>query len=95
MVAGNKDPLFYIQNEMSGHHYLVDTGAQVSIIPVSTNGICLQHTGPAPVAANGTPICSWTFIIADVKKPILGAESLSWMTPLQCIHLAWGPWPSI
>jgi transposase InsO family protein/predicted aspartyl protease len=81
----------------SGLRFLVDTGANVSVIPrpkkaVSTSNY--NELGYSLFAANGTPIKTfgvktlllnfrlkrtyrWTFVIADVSQPILGADFLS------------------
>ena len=84
--------LFYISDTLSGHRFLVDTGAQVSVIPARKPDI---HSGPAEFnlkAANGSSIRTfgnrtvplkfnshryeWQFIIADVSQPLLGADFL-------------------
>lgn len=78
----------------SGLRFLVDTGANVSVIPVRkklfSDNVCSDYK---LYAANGTEIRTygtqslvlnfklrrpyrWTFIIADVKQPILGADFL-------------------
>ncbi len=73
--------------------FLVDTGAEVSVIPPSCCGSTYPSTGPSLQAANQSPIAThgvrpfclnlglrrpfqWTFIVADVKHPILGADFL-------------------
>lgn len=78
----------------SGLYFLVDTGANVSVLPVQkrlfSDNVSLDYK---LYAANGTEIKTygtktlvlnfklrrpyrWTFIIADVKQPILGADFL-------------------
>lgn len=78
----------------SGLRFLIDTGANVSVIPVNrvhaTKTVSSKYT---LFAANGTHINTyglktlvlnlklrrsyrWTFIIADVRQPILGADFL-------------------
>ena len=73
--------------------FLIDTGAQVSLLPATAHA--RRHpspTAPKLVAANGSSIASYgtqqthvqlgkrkftvTFIIADVRRPILGADFL-------------------
>jgi len=76
----------------SGHTFLVDSGAEVSCFPASTHDRRnLSPTAPL-VAANGSSISTWgkrnhsmnfgsqrftwSFYIADVKHPLLGADFL-------------------
>ena len=86
-------PGFFIKDELSDHRFLVDTGAFRSILPPSRDNPTLQPSLAALVAANGTSIHTygeqevnirlsgqtyiWTFIIADVRHPLLGADFLS------------------
>ncbi|XP_064118984.1 uncharacterized protein LOC135223992 [Macrobrachium nipponense] len=84
---------FYIRDVISGCRMLVDTRAMQSVFLQS--GDDRSHTPDittALVAANGTPICSystkslkisilgcnyvWQFIIVDVKASLLGADFL-------------------
>ena len=77
----------------SGRTFLIDTGAQVSLLPATAHA--RRHpspTVPKLVAANGSSIASYgtqqthvqlgkrkftvTFVIADVRRPILGADFL-------------------
>nr|VZI32598.1 unnamed protein product [Spirometra erinaceieuropaei] len=93
--AGPSRPssLFYINDKSSGLRFLVDTGAEVSVIPP------LRHHRLKPSqfslqAANSTTISTYgqrsltldlglrrrfqcVFIEADVKSPIIGADFLS------------------
>ena len=74
----------------TGHKLLVDTGAQVSVFPVSAQERrCRQKTEPL-VAANGSVIetfgtrnipvdlgfrqFNWSFVLAAVNRPMLGAD---------------------
>ena len=85
--------LFFITNRTSHLRFLVDTGAEVSVIPPSCCGSTYPSTGPSLQAANQSPIATHdvrplclnlglcrpfqcTFIVADVKHPILGADFL-------------------
>ena len=85
--------LFYISDKLTGQRYLVDTGAEVSVIPPSRTE---RHRQPEPLtlqAINNTSIRTygkrsftldlglrrsfrWVFVIADVERPILGADFL-------------------
>ena len=79
----------------SGRNFLVDTGANVSIIPVTSRIKRVSESADYKLyAANGSEIKTygtktlvlnlkmrrpyrWTFILADVKQPILGADFLT------------------
>ncbi|CAE1298418.1 unnamed protein product [Acanthosepion pharaonis] len=89
--------LFYIHDRNSNLKFLIDTGAQISVIPVSNCSKSVTTPKEALLklqAANGTPISTydecimsfniglrreftWTFKIADVETPILGADFLA------------------
>ena len=84
---------FFIKDELSDYRFLVDTGAFRSILPPSRDNPSIHPSSSQLVAANGTSIrtygeqevsirlsgrtYSWTFIIADVRHPLLGADFLS------------------
>ena len=91
--------LLHITDRNSGLTYLIDTGAAVSVIPPSREDRRLSTDHLNLRAANGTPIpTNWDeishpqprtqtnlpVVIADVHKPILGADFLyilaSWLT---------------
>lgn len=86
--------LLRIQDNASKHAFLIDTGADVSVLPAK---FAIQNKlSPASrllYAANGAPIKTygdaqltldlglrrpfeWTFILADVEQPIIGADFL-------------------
>ena len=89
-VGHSKERLFFIRDRPSGLEFLVDTGAAVSVFPASGKDTRSGCTGPILRAANGTPIRTfgtrlvpltinsrcfkWEFVIADVAKPLLGAD---------------------
>lgn len=82
-----------VTDSNSGFRFLIDTGAEVSVLPVKNK----QSFGDSECklyAANGSEIKTygtktlelklglrrayrWSFIIADVKQPILGADFLT------------------
>lgn len=83
----------HITDNISHHRFLIDTGAEISVIPPNTK----ERLNPSPSrklsAANGTQIAtygqktlsldlglerkfSWTFVVADVSTPIIGADFL-------------------
>ena len=73
---------------LTGLHFLMDTGAETSVIPPSAatckhpkDSLSLQAVNNTPIATYGTLLRTkhWTasqvsliFIIADVKNPLLG-----------------------
>ena len=89
----NSCRLFYVFDVNSHTRFLVDTGSEVSVIPLSLSD---RRRSPDPLtlmAVNNTHIRTygkrsltlnlqlrrslpWIFIIADVQKPILGADFL-------------------
>lgn len=87
-----------VNDNNSGLNFLVDTGANVSVLPVNSiarhKSMFSDSSDYTLYAANGTKIDTygthtltldiklrrafrWTFIIANVKQPILGADFLS------------------
>lgn len=85
--------LLVINDETSGRGFLVDTGAQVSVLPATQHDRdSMVQQLPHLQAANGTPIQTFgkvdlvvcfggrrmmgTFYIANVKRPLLGADFL-------------------
>ena len=82
--------LLFVTDRITDSRYLVDSGADVSVLP-ATAADRRQTPGPTLKAANGTLIATfgrrsctldlgltqpfqWTFVIADVTYPILGAD---------------------
>lgn len=78
----------------TGLKFLVDTGANISVLPAPKNKSRTSNSEYKLYAANGTLINTygvktldldlklrrhfrWTFVLADVKQPILGADFLS------------------
>ncbi|BHF74019.1 hypothetical protein SprV_0401710300 [Sparganum proliferum] len=94
-AAGQSRPsrLFYINDKSCGLRFLVDTGAEISVIPPPRR----HHLKPSQFslkAANSTTINTygqrsltldiglrrcfqWVFLQADVKSPIIGADFLT------------------
>ena len=90
-VPGSKQSrLFYLRDRSTGLQFLMDTGAEVSVIPPPLFERIHGSTDFTLQAANNTTIHTfgsrsltldlgtfrWVFIIADVKTPILGADFL-------------------
>jgi hypothetical protein len=82
--------LFYLHDCQSGISFLIDTGAEVSVYPATSSDLRSTQSDSTLRAANGTSIrtfgtravsfvinsCSytWSFVIADVGRPLLGAD---------------------
>ena len=97
-LAATSDPglpfsrLFFIHDFASGTRFLVDTGAEVSVIPPSPNDrhhktkLTLQAVNGSPIPTYGTRSLTlniglrrtfrWIFVIADIQNSILGADFL-------------------
>lgn len=92
-VGGNQiNRLFYAKDTNSSELFLMDTGAQVSVVPPRAN--TTSESSYTWQAANGTKIWTygqisltlniglrrpfpWMFTVAQVKIPILGADFLA------------------
>eukprot|EP00794_Sanderia_malayensis_P005073 gene5073-biopygen4132 len=86
--------LFYVTDRYTGTRFLVDTGADVSVLPPSssdklrTSPVTLQAVNHTPITTYGEKSCTldiglrrqfrWIFIIADLPTPILGADFLAY-----------------
>ena len=82
--------LFYVTDTSTGLRFLVDTGAQVSVVPPSPadrkcpqSGLTLQAVpirtyGTRSLTLNLDLHCTfhWVFVIAKTTTPILGADFL-------------------
>ena len=91
-AAGNPSKLVRVHDSQSGESYLVDIGAEISLLPPTGNDRKFGTRGPPLRAANNTDIASfgertkslkfgtktlcWKFNVADVSQPILGADFL-------------------
>ena len=89
VTGHNPSRLLYVWDRSSGHKFLVDTGAQVSVFPASAQERRRQKTEQL-LAANGSKIdtfgtrtllldlgfrkFTWSFVLADVSRPMLGAD---------------------
>ena len=91
-LPGQGKRLLHVHDTKSGRRFLVDCGSEVSILPPSAADRAAGSRPSSLRAANGSPIRSygqrelriffgprsflWTFDIADVFSPILGADFL-------------------
>lgn len=93
--ADSQQNRLFITDPKSGIRYLVDTGAEVSVVPKRLVGKSTsEQSSHVLFAANNSPINTygnklllldlklrrafkWIFIIADVAKPIIGADFLN------------------
>ena len=92
MTTGDRKNLFFVWDESSRRKLLIDTGAEVSVFPPTRWERLAQKKGPPLIAANGSNIkCyghrsmelklpegnfKWKFVLADVSRPLLGADFL-------------------
>ena len=81
--------LWYVADKRNKCTYLIDTGAAVSVLPQS----CANGTGDTSgtckrvVDVGLKKDYTWTFNVADIKQPILGADCLihyNRLVDLQC-----------
>ena len=84
--------LFYITDKLTGHRFLIDTGVKVSVIPPSQSDrqhkqdLVLQAANNTSITTYGRRSLTinlglgrefqWIFIVADVKRRILGIDFL-------------------
>ena len=91
-VAGAGSSTLYVLDSTTNAFFLVDSGAEVSLLPATQRDRSRPASGPPLVAANGRPIpsyarrrstllldgqqFSWSFIVADTPVGVLGADFL-------------------
>lgn len=91
-AVGPKTPQLFITDDKTGRQFLIDTGAQVSVIPATWRDQREGTSATPLLAANGTHIMTYgeqtlnlslqkqafsaRVVIADVKRSILGADFL-------------------
>ena len=90
--AAGDSALLLIPDVQTGRRFLIDTGAEISIFPASGFDSRLYSPGPPLYAANGSEIrtfgtrsisldlgikqCTWPFVLAEVSRPLIGADFL-------------------
>ncbi|GBL89901.1 hypothetical protein AVEN_213527-1 [Araneus ventricosus] len=94
LSAGDTNGRLFVRDLHSGFKFLIDSGATVSVFPITEKDRGNLDRKTVLFAANGSSIYTygkralslnlgfpkkflWTFIIADVSKPILCADFLS------------------
>jgi len=88
-AGSTSSALIYLHDKLSNRRFLVDTGASISVFPSttasSTSGVQLLTADGSTLTCSGSRImplrfgtwnCSWTFQLAPVAIPILGADFL-------------------
>ena len=84
--------LFHVWDSLSKRKFLVDTGAEISVVPATRFDWLNGHSGASLLAANGSHISTfgtrtltiqipegvfrWAFVVASVSQPLLGADFL-------------------
>ena len=53
-VAGSVEGLFFLYDKVSKQRFLVDTGAEVSVIPATVLNTRTKRSGPLLLAANSS-----------------------------------------
>ncbi|KHJ41124.1 hypothetical protein D918_08817 [Trichuris suis] len=87
-----KQRLLFAWDRLSGRRFLIDTGAEISIVPPTSADTRSRKQTPSLIAANNSSIktygtrtlplkfgsrnFTWTFAIADVSQPFIGADFL-------------------
>ena len=88
-AGSTSSSLIYLHDVLSNRRFLVDTGASISVFPASasptSSGVQLLTANRSTLICSGSRIiplcfgtwnCSWTFQLAPVSVPILGADFL-------------------
>ena len=91
-TTSRNNGLLFLCETVSKRQFLVDTGAEVSVLPATGLDTRTKQPGPQLLAANGSSIRTfgtrtlslhfasnayqWDFIVAEVSRPLLGADFL-------------------
>ncbi len=93
VIEGSSSRLLYVTDQCSKKKFLIDTGAEVSVLPATRQDRIGQPKGISLKAANNSTISTygrreltldiglhrkfrWSFSVAEVSQPILGADFL-------------------
>ncbi|XP_062519239.1 uncharacterized protein LOC134194329 [Corticium candelabrum] len=91
-ATGHNHGLLFLRDSVSKRQFLIDARAEVSVLPATGLDTRTRQPGPPLLAANGSSIRTygtrklsfhfasnryqWSFIVADVTRPLLGADFL-------------------
>ena len=91
-ATGHNCGLLFLRDSVSKRQFLIDTGAEVSVLPATGLDTCTRQPGPPLLATNGSSIRTygmhklsfhfasnkyqWSFIVINVTRPLLGADFL-------------------
>ena len=91
-MTGKNKALFYVWDRQSKPNFIIDTGAEISELPATRLDRQKGQFAQILLAANGSKITTfgsravtidlpqgkfkWTFVIANVAQPLLGADFL-------------------
>ena len=91
-ATGLRGGLLFVCDALTKRQFLVDTGAEISVVPATGLDTRTKQPGPMLLAANGSSIRTygrrkltlhiasktyiWNFTVADVSQPLLGADFL-------------------
>ena len=91
-MTGKNKALFYVWDRQSKPNFIIDTGAEISELPATRLDRQKGQSAQILLAANGSKITTfgsravtidlpqgkfkWTFVIANVAQPLLGADFL-------------------
>ena len=91
-AAGRTNGLLFLSDSISKRQFLVDTGAEISVLPATGLDTRIRKPGLPLLAANGSSIktygkrtlslhfasnkYTWNFTVAEVTRPLLGADFL-------------------
>ena len=89
-IPAGHHPLMYLRDGLSNRMFLVDSGAAVSVLPFKSSQPSFSHALTSAGGQNipcwgrrNVPLLfkgrrfQWNFLLADVTRPILGADFLS------------------
>ena len=92
LATGHSNNLLFFSDLVSKRQFLVDTGAEVSVVPATGLDTRTKQPGPSLLAVNGTSIMTfgnrklplhiasntyqWNLMITEETCPLLGADFL-------------------
>lgn len=92
VAASRNNGLLFVCDTISKQQFLVDTGAEISVVPATRFERRTRQPSPLLLAANGSSIQTygtrtlplhftpgkyqWDFVVTDVNRPLVGADIL-------------------